>query len=214
MDKNMAQKSKDKCQDCAHLKRKEIYKILAVALVIILAVVLIPVNDLTSITGRWLERERHSFAISAAGLGDGSGNAIDIRGAGKVGMSGWIMFWPVGDFNLTLWAKGSGTIALKSNGKEFTTKWKPIENYGYTQDWIFMRIRLDEPTGDLPMELNVELAEGTRSTPGSITLSTGPYTYMPTSGAPESTGPYNTYANLELTHTGVVYRGTGLVVIN
>ena len=210
----MAQKSRDKYPDCTHLKRKEIYKISVIALVIILAVVIIPVNDLVGITGRWLERERHSFAVSATGLSDGSENTIDIRGAGKVGMSGWIMFWPVGDFNLTLWAKGSGTIALESNGKKFATKWKPIENYGYTQDWIFMKIRLDEPVGELPMEINVELAEGTRPTLGSITLSTGPYTYTPTSGAPTSTGPYNTYVNLELTPTGVIYRGTGIVVIN
>ena len=214
----MKHKTEDKkCLNCAHLKKKKIYEVSIIAIVIVLLAIvfLIPANDLTNITGRWLERERHIFVVSAA-LGDGSGNTINIQGTGKVGMSGWLLFQPVGDFNFVLWSKGGGTITLtESDGKKYVSKWEPVENYGYTDWWVFMKIKLAEPVSGLPMELNLELTQGARPALGSIILSTGPYTYVPTSGPiPESTGPYNTYVNLELTHTGTVYRGTGLVVIN
>lgn len=208
-------KSKTKaieCQSCIHLKRKQVYGVLVIALFIVVILTVAAANPTFSTFSRKKERERRSFAVSAMGLSDDKGNTIDIHGAGSVGMSGWLIsigicpFCGVIDisggsgFNLTLWAKGGGSITFTIDGKKYVTQWKAVEkgDYGYTDSWILTKIRLTEPISGLPEELNVELIEGTEPTSGNIILSTGPITYK----------------GLELTHTGVIYSGTGVVVVN
>lgn len=115
----------------------------------------------------------YTFNVSAQNLKDGMGNTIDIHGGGKVGMSGWILFQPVGAFNLTLVGTGSGTITLTTaGGDKYTTQWEIAETnfFALADDYLFLRIRLNDQINGLPQELDIELevTGGSRTNAGYI----------------------------------------------
>ncbi len=149
------------------------------------------------------ESGRYSFAVSAQGLKveDGSGNTIDIHGGGKAGMSGWILFQPVGGSTLTLVGTGSGAITLTTvGGKKYATQWEIAESrfFSLTNWYLLLRIQLKKSIGGLPQELYLELTEGARPGSGHIVISTE----LPT------------LVNQELAPAGVICSGTGVVVIH
>lgn len=181
------------CLTCNHLKRKKIYRVLTIALVVIFLLTAFITYAARRGDGRYM------FAISASGLSDGKGNTLDIHGGGVVGMSGWIIFQPGGTVNLKLWGKGGGTIGLTTaDGKKYVAGWESIENYGFIDWWILMKIKLSEPINGLPNEIVVEIEEGSKPTLGIVTVSTGPYTHTMEG----------------VVHTGLIYRGEGLVSIH
>ncbi len=185
------------------VKRIELmYKILVITLVLVVFGSFIFIADKT-ITGKWYEKDkgRYSFAISAKALEDGKGNSIDIHGGGKAGMSGWILFQPVGGFDLTLVGTGSGTITLTTaDGKKYSTNWEIAKSkfFALTDWYLLLKIKLKEPIDGLPQEFYLDLTEGAQPYSGTIILSTE----LPT------------LVDNELTPTGVITSGTGVVVIH
>ncbi|HIK00034.1 TPA: hypothetical protein H1016_00660 [archaeon] len=167
-----------KLKTLAMLGRKEIrYKALIVIIIIaILATVFIAKDN---ITGKWFDRERHSFSFSATGLSDGSGNTIDIRGSGKfspVGMTGGAYFHDV-------WMKASGQVTFKAAGtKEIGTRWKAEDRgfYGFQEIDPFLNITA-RITGTRPAwsggTIKISLNEGSEPSTGSVTVYAGQSTY-------------------------------------
>jgi hypothetical protein len=115
----------------------------------------------------------YSFNVSAQNLKDGMGNTLDIHGGGTVGMSGWILFQPVGAFNLTLVGTDGGTIILKTaDGDKYTTHWEIVKTnfFCLADDYLFLRIRLNDEINGLPQELDLELTGGSRPNIGYVVV--------------------------------------------
>jgi hypothetical protein len=157
--------------------KKKIHQALIIVTVIVLLAVIAFVAG--NITGQYKDRApRYSFAFSATGLSDGSGNIMDIHGGGKITrMAG--VGWGPSFWYWNVWIDGHGIITFVTAGNKQSINWKPSSTALYDQltNTLNFTLKTSEKLPDWVITPITVTLIGSGDSTGSIIVNTGPSIY-------------------------------------